>query len=174
MEKVVFVDRDGVVNVEKNYLYKVEDFEFIDGVFESFKHFKHLGYKIVIITNQSGIGRGYYTIDDFNKLTFWMMEQFKQKDIEISGVFFCPHSPDKGCSCRKPNTGMIDQASELFDIDFKNSWLIGDKDSDIQTAYNSDIPNTIQVLSGHKFDINSSKALYVVNSIKEAKDIIKK
>jgi len=173
MEKVVFLDRDGVINIEKNYLYKIEDFEFIDGVFESLKYLQNLGYKLIIITNQSGIGRGYYTLEQYNKLTKWMQKQFLLNNINISSVFCCPHSPDDKCDCRKPKIGMIKQSSEVLNIDFKNSWLVGDKDSDIQTAYNSNIPNTIQVQSGHKFDKKDSKAKYIINSIKDITTIIK-
>ena len=173
MEKVVFVDRDGVINVEKDYLYKIEDFEFIEGTFEALRHLQNLGYKIVVITNQSGIGRGYYTIEDFEVLTDWMLERFKDENINISGVFFCPHGPDDGCTCRKPKTGMIDQAKKLFQIDFKNSWLIGDKDSDIKTAHNAGIPNTVQVMTGHSFDEKGSKASFILDSIKDIPQIVK-
>lgn len=173
MEKVVFLDRDGVINVEKNYLYKIEDFEFIDGVFSSLTYLQNLGYKFVIITNQSGIGRGYYSLEQYNTLTTWMKEQFKKNDIIIQEVFCCPHAPAQNCQCRKPKIDMIVQASKIIDIDYKNSWLIGDKDSDIQTAYNVNIPNTIQVQSGHKFDKEKSNATYVVNSIKDIPTIIK-
>ncbi len=173
MERVVFIDRDGVINVEKDYLYKIEDFEFIEGVFESCLYLQGLGYKLVIVTNQSGIGRGYYTTGDFEKLTKWMIGQFGSKGIDIAGVFFCPHAPDAGCECRKPDIGMIRQAEELFDIDLKNSWLIGDKNSDIETAQNANIPNTIQVKSGHPFNQARSGAGYIVDSIKDIPKIIK-
>jgi len=173
MDKVVFFDRDGVINVEKDYLYKIEDFEFIDEEFLSFKHIQSLGYKIVIITNQSGIGRGYYSFDDYEKLTTWMKEKFEQNGIDISGVFCCPHTPNENCTCRKPKIGMIEQASKVLDIDYTNSWLVGDKDSDIQTAYNCNIKNTIQVHSGHKFDKSKSNAKYILNSIKDIPNIIK-
>lgn len=173
MEKVVFCDRDGVINVEKDYLYKIEEFEFINGTFESLRHLRRLGYKLVIITNQSGISRGYYTKEDFDKLTSWMLEEFEKNRIKIDGVFFCPHGPLDGCDCRKPNTGMIKQAQNLFDIDFENSWLIGDKDSDIKTAHNAKIKNTVQVKTGHRFDEKSSTADYIADSIKDIINIIK-
>ena len=83
MEKVVFLDRDGVINIEKNYLYKIEDFEFIDGVFESLHYLQNLGYKLIIITNQSGMGRGYYTLEQYNKLTIWMLKQFNVNNINL-------------------------------------------------------------------------------------------
>ena len=174
MEKVVFLDRDGVINIEKNYLYKIEEFEFIDGVFESLKYLQNLDYKLIIITNQSGIGRKYYSMEDYNLLTDWMKNKFKENGINISGVFCCPHSPQDNCQCRKPKIGMIKESEKLFKIDYSNSWLIGDKTSDIETANNINISNTIQVCSGHKFDKSTSKAKYIIDSIKDIKNIIKK
>jgi len=171
--KVVFLDRDGVINTEKNYLHRIEDFEFIDGVFESLKYLQSLGYKLVIITNQSGIGRGYYTREQYEILTKWLKEEFKKQNIEITEIFCCPHSPDDECSCRKPNIGMIEQASKIIDIDYKNSWIIGDKNSDIQTGINANIQNTIQVKTGHAFDETQSKASFILNSIKDVSTIIK-
>jgi D-glycero-D-manno-heptose 1,7-bisphosphate phosphatase len=173
MDKVVFLDRDGVINVEKNYLYKIEEFEFIDGVFDSLNYLQKLGYKLIIITNQSGIGRGYYTKEQYNTLTVWIKEQFQKNNINISGIFCCPHAPNDGCDCRKPQVGMIEQASKILNIDFKNSWIIGDKDSDIQTGLNANIPNTIQVKTGHTFDEKESNASFKINSIKEVSSIIK-
>ena len=172
MQKVLFLDRDGVINVEKDYLYKIEDFEFIDGVFDTLKYANKLGFKIIIITNQSGIGRKYYTKEQYDKLTLWLKEQFKNNSTDITEIFCCPHTPTDNCTCRKPNIGMINNASKLLKIDFENSWLVGDKSSDIQTAINANIPNTVQVCSGHSFDKNNSKAKYVLNSIKELANIL--
>lgn len=163
MDKAIFLDRDGVINIEKNYLYKIEDFEFIDGVFESLKYFQELGYKLFIITNQSGINRKYYTKDDFLTLTSWMKNQFLKNGITIEQVEFCPHTPTENCDCRKPKTKMIYNILKNFDIDLDLSWLIGDKSSDIKCAKNAGIKNTIQVKSGHEFD--SSDADFVVNSL---------
>jgi D-glycero-D-manno-heptose 1,7-bisphosphate phosphatase len=173
MTKAIFLDRDGVINIEKNYLYKIEDFTFIDGVFSSLKYLQDLNYKLFIITNQSGIKRGYYTKQDFDKLTVWMLEQFKNQNITISQVELCPHTPDDNCTCRKPKTGMIDNILGNYNIDLENSWLVGDKSSDIQCAINAKIKNTIQVQSGHKFDKNKSLANFIIPSIKEIVNIIK-
>ncbi len=173
MDKVVFIDRDGVVNIEKDYLYKIEDFEFIDGVFDALEYLQSLGYKLVIITNQSGIGRGYYSIEQYNTLTQWINEQFIDRNIFISGIYNCPHTPDINCNCRKPRIGMINQASKILDIDYNHSWIIGDKSSDIETGLNANIPNTVQVKTGHFFNENESKASFVINSIKDIATIIK-
>ena len=173
MDKAIFLDRDGVINKEKHYLYKIEDFEFIDGVFDSLKYCQDLGYKLFIITNQSDIGRGYYTNDDFDILTSWMLDKFAKNSITISQVECCPHAPSEKCRCRKPDTLMVENILQNFDIDLEQSYLVGDKDSDILCAINSGIKNTIQVKTGHKFDLEQSKATYVVDSIKDIKNIIK-
>jgi D-glycero-D-manno-heptose 1,7-bisphosphate phosphatase len=172
MNKAVFLDRDGVINIEKDYLFRIEDFKFIDGVFNSLKYLQDKGYLLFIVTNQSGIGRGYYTLNDFNKLTSWMLKEFKKNDIIISQVEFCPHIPQDNCLCRKPKTLMIDNILKNFDINLNNSWLIGDKKSDIQCAINSGIKNTIQVKSGHKFDTKTNLADFVLPAIKDIKRII--
>lgn len=173
MQKAVFLDRDGVINIEKDYTYKIEDFEFFDYVFETLKYLQNLNYKLFIITNQSGIARGYYKIEDFNKLTSWMLNKFKQNEIFISQVEFCPHGPNDNCTCRKPKIGMIENILKNHQVDLENSWLIGDKTSDIKCAINSKIKNTIQVKSGHSFNENESLANFVCESIKDVKTIIK-
>ena len=101
--KVVFLDRDGVINEEVGYLHKIKDFKFIDGVIDSCSYFLSLGYEIIVVTNQSGIGRGLYKEDDFHILNEWMLGKFQQKGVRLLDVFFCPHEPDDNCYCRKPN-----------------------------------------------------------------------
>ena len=121
MQKAVFLDRDGVVNVEKEYTFKIEDFEFIDSLFDSLKYLQTLGYKLFIITNQSGIARGYYTIKDYKLLTNWMIDTLNDAGIIIDQVEFCPHGPEDNCTCRKPKTGMIDNILNKHNIDLANS-----------------------------------------------------
>ena len=140
----------------------------MDGVFDACKYFISLGYEIIIITNQSGIGRGYYTQNDFLDLTNWMINEFDKNGVKILKVYFCPHSPTQECDCRKPKIGMIENILKNHSLDLKNSWLIGDKSSDIKCAYNAKIGNTIQVKSGHSFDEKSSIADFVCKSIKES------
>ncbi len=170
--KAVFLDRDGVVNIDKSYLYKIEDFEFLDNVLEACQHFQSLGYLLVIVTNQSGIGRGYYTESDFEKLTAWMLEKFQEAHIHIHAVYHCPHAPDTGCDCRKPLPGMFLQAHKEHHIDLKNSWMIGDKESDIEAANAAGITQTIRLAAPNTKEKITSKASYVLGTIKEAMDII--
>jgi len=172
-KKIVFLDRDGVINKEVGYLYKIEDFNFISGVFEACLYFQLLGYQIIIVTNQSGIGRGYYNKNDFHQITEWMLEQFRKNNIEILDVFFCPHTPDSICDCRKPKPGMFNQANNKHDIDMKNSWMIGDKEADIKAANAAGIQHTVLVKSGHAIDEINSKASFILDSIEQVKTVIK-
>ena len=172
-KKVVFLDRDGVINKEVGYLHKIKDFEFIDGVLDACSHFQSLGFKLIVVTNQSGIGRGYYGENEFHVVNNWMLAQFGHQDIEILDVFFCPHGPESGCDCRKPKPGMFIQANNKHNINMKESWMIGDKEADIQAANAADIHNTILVKSGHAIDEESSKAKFILDSIEQAKTVIK-
>ncbi len=134
MPKAIFLDRDGTINVEKNYLYKIEDFELLPGVIDALKQLQRAGYLLIVITNQSGIGRGYYTEDDFLKLNNWMVNMFKEQGITITEVYYCPHIPNAqiekyrmDCNCRKPKIGMYEQAVLDHNIDLSKSYAIGDK-----------------------------------------------
>ena len=167
MKKALFLDRDGVINVEKEYLYKKEDFEFIEGIFELCRHYQDLGYLIFIVTNQSGIARKFYTQEDFAKLTQWMLEAFEKEGIHITKVYHCPHHPEISgeCDCRKPKPGMLLEAADEFDVDLKNSIMIGDKERDIEAAHNAGLRET------YLFDefsrVTSSRASKIVKKLDE-------
>lgn len=162
--KALFLDRDGVINVDHGYVHKIKKFEFTEGLFELLRLFIEKGYLLFIVTNQSGIGRGYYSEEDFQTLTSWMLESLKKKGIEISSVQHCPHAPEENCACRKPATGMIDQILFKHTIDLENSWLIGDKQSDIDLAHNAKVGNTIAI--GER---TIAKASYAFQTILECK-----
>ena len=170
--KTIFLDRDGVINKEVNYLHKIDDFEFVDGIFDTCQHFQSLGYKIIIITNQSGIYRGYYTENDYQKVTQWMLDQFKQKNINILDVFHCPHGPNSTCDCRKPKPGMFLKAKDKHNTDMEKSWMIGDKERDTIAANSAGIDNTILIRSSHRIDESNSNAKIILDSIQQAKQII--
>ena len=145
MQKAIFLDRDGVINVDRGYVHTIEDFEFIPGLFEALRHFQRLGYKLIIVTNQSGIGRGYYSEEDFLRLSKWMREQLLKEGIEIADIFYCPHHPDSDCLCRKPKSGMLEEAIKKHRVDPSQSWMIGDKPSDIEAARSAGIDRTILI-----------------------------
>lgn len=134
MNKAVFLDRDGTINVEKNYLYKKEDFEFLPGVIPALKQLQAAGYLLIIVTNQSGIARGYYSEQDFLDLNDWIITILAEQGIYISKVYYCPHHPDAdnekyrvNCECRKPKPGMFLKAKQDFDLDLGACFAIGDK-----------------------------------------------
>jgi D-glycero-D-manno-heptose 1,7-bisphosphate phosphatase len=170
--KTIFLDRDGVINQEVGYLHKIEDFVFIDGVFSACQMFQELGFKIIVITNQSGIARGYYNEDNFNKLNTWMVNEFKQNKVDILDVFYCPHAPEDGCHCRKPKAGMFMDAQKKYPIDMLNSWMIGDKENDITAAKAAGIKNTVLVRSGHNINEKDSNAQFILDSIDQVVPII--
>lgn len=152
MNKALFIDRDGVINVDKVHIYQKEDFEFTDGIFDLCRRYSDKGYIILIITNQAGIAKGLYTEEDFKKLTQWMTEQFRDRGIIISKVYHCPHHPDIDgpCQCRKPAPGMILQGVKDFDLDISECVLIGDMDSDLEAGRRAGIPES----NLHKFTLS--------------------
>jgi len=165
MNRALFLDRDGVINVEKEYLYKIEDFEFIDEIFDLCKYYRDLGYLIVVVTNQSGIARGYYSKEDFDRLTVWMKEEFLKNSITIKDVYCCPHHPEISgeCSCRKPKPGMLFDAAKEYDIDLRSSLLIGDKERDIEAGLNAGLSETY-LFDEYKL-VQESKATKIVTNL---------
>ena len=145
MNKAVFLDRDGTINIDKGYLYKISDFEFLPNAVEALKILQNAGYLLIIITNQSGIGRGYYTEEDFMKLNEYMKNELRKNGVNISGVYYCPHLPDakieryrKVCECRKPSLGLFERAVHDFDIDLSQSYAVGDKLRDCSICLKSE------------------------------------
>lgn len=142
--RAVFLDRDGTINVEKNYLYKVEEFEFIRGAIEAIKLFNDNGFYVAVISNQAGIARGFYTPNDVHVLHDFIQRELRKHNAFIDAFFYCPHHPEgvveiyrQNCDCRKPNTGMIAQAEIKCDIDREQSFVVGDLWSDIRLAENA-------------------------------------
>lgn len=174
MKRAVFLDRDGVINVDKNYVFKQSDFEFVENIFSELKYLQELDFLLFIITNQSGISRGYYTKTDFDILTDWMLKKFAEQKINISQVEYCPHRPEEKCKCRKPEIGMIENILENYDVDLSNSWLIGDRLSDIECAKSIGIMNTIRIDNNISNIINISKSQYECKNISFIRKIIVK
>lgn len=136
--KAVFLDRDGVINVDHGYVCRPEDFCFARGAVQGMQQILNAGYKLVVITNQSGIARGFYTEKDYEALTAHMQAELANAGVHLCGVYHCPHLPDaavdayrKDCDCRKPGPGMILRAAQDHGIDLSQSILVGDKQSDI-------------------------------------------
>lgn len=142
MNRALFIDRDGVINVDKVHVFRKEEFEFTEGIFDLCSKYSEKGYLILVITNQAGIAKGIYGEDDFLKLTDWMTGQFAERGIMIAKVYHCPHHPDftGTCACRKPEPGMILRAIEDFDLDISQCILIGDNESDLEAGRRAGIP----------------------------------
>jgi D-glycero-D-manno-heptose 1,7-bisphosphate phosphatase len=140
-QRAAFLDRDGVINVDRGYVFRREDFEFVPGALGACARLHHLGFALVVATNQSGIGRGLYTEDEYRRLTDWMRAQFAAAGAPLAGVYHCPHHPEarlaacrRVCACRKPAPGMLLAAARDLALDLSRSILFGDKDSDMAAA----------------------------------------
>jgi D-glycero-D-manno-heptose 1,7-bisphosphate phosphatase len=150
--KAAFLDRDGVINVDHGYVHKVEDFVFIPGVFEALRRLQAAEYLLIVVTNQSGIARGYFTQAQFHTLTAWMTAQLAAEGITLTAVYHCPHLPDapieayrRNCNCRKPAPGMIQAACRDWIIDPAASVLFGDHLRDIQAGQDAGLSHCILV-----------------------------
>jgi D-glycero-D-manno-heptose 1,7-bisphosphate phosphatase len=140
MKRAVFIDRDGTINVEKEYLYLAEECEFIPGAMQAIRLFNDTGFLVVVVTNQSGVARGYYTEEDVHNLHRHMTMQLEQVGSRVDAWYYCPHHPaGRGsyalpCRCRKPQPGMLLEAARRFDIDLEASIMIGDKLVDVEAG----------------------------------------
>lgn len=133
----LLLDRDGTLIQECHYLSDPEKVVLLPGVIEGLRRFRALGYGLLVITNQSGIGRGYFGLDDYEQVTGRMHQLLEREGLSLDGVYFCPHAPDEGCQCRKPRTGLVERAARDLGFDPKTSVVIGDKLSDMELARNA-------------------------------------
>lgn len=170
MNKALFLDRDGVINIDLHYVSKIEDIVYVEGIFSLMNYFQNLGCKIFVITNQSGVARNFFKIEDVINLHSKMNNFFISKGIQIKEWKICPHLPSDNCRCRKPSTGMLDDIIQEYSIDVNNSYLIGDKISDIQAGNKAGIKNLF-ILKSEYFSVNSLNELSfnfkMINSLKD-------
>jgi rfaE bifunctional protein nucleotidyltransferase chain/domain len=173
MEKAIFLDRDGTLNEDSGYTYLPEDFRLLPGVAEGLVRLK--GYKLFIVTNQSGIGRGYYTEADMHAYNRRMLLELERSGICIERIYFCPHTPEEGCDCRKPSPTFLIQAQQEYGIDFSQSYVIGDHPSDILLAQNTGCRG-IYLLTGHGgthlAEARAANPAYVAADFTQAADFI--
>lgn len=176
LNKALFLDRDGVINEDYDYVYRLEDFHFKLDIFELCQYAIEKGYLIFIITNQAGIARGYYSERDFWRLTKWMLGEFRKHNCEISKVYYCPYHPDFGNSkykrispFRKPGPGMILKAAKRYHVDLSNSVLIGDQITDLEAGLNAGITKNLLILNQNKKRESIPDSVFLINSLKEAK-----
>lgn len=155
MKKAIFLDRDGTLNVEKKYLYREKDLEFEKGTVEALTILRDLGYLLIVVTNQSGIARQYYTEEDLKRFHQAFQRKLSVFGLKIDKFYYCPHHPEKGigeykldCSCRKPKPGMLEQGISEFEIDRKSSYMVGDKYADVQAGMAAGV-SSILVRTGY-------------------------
>ena len=169
------MDRDGVINVNHGYVHKIEEFQFIDGIFDLTRLALSKDYVICVVTNQAGIARGYYTESDFEQLSSWMCGQFEAEGVIIDKVYFSPYHPVHGLGhyrkdhiSRKPNPGMLQQAILELDIDVKASVLIGDNVTDIQAGFSAGVGKNLY-LGNHDISQNRGLGNYLsISQLSEA------
>ncbi|WP_440903518.1 D-glycero-beta-D-manno-heptose 1,7-bisphosphate 7-phosphatase [Catenovulum sp. SX2] len=152
LKPALFLDRDGVINVDTGYAHQISEIEFCAGIFELCQQAKALGYAIVVVTNQAGVARGLYTEEDVKTLHAWMQSQFAEHGVTIDNFYYCPHHADYGgvqyqhnCLCRKPQPGMLKRAARELQLDLSRSIMIGDRISDMQAAESAGVPQRILI-----------------------------
>jgi D-glycero-D-manno-heptose 1,7-bisphosphate phosphatase len=154
--RAVFIDRDGVINEEREYVSRAEDFHLLPGAVKGLARLRDAGFALVVVTNQSGIARGLYGEADFETLTTHMRERLGAQGIQFAGVYHCPHHPTGvistyrvECKCRKPQPGMLLHAARDLGLSLANSVLVGDKTSDIEAGRRAGLNRCVLVESGH-------------------------
>ena len=173
LKPAVFLDRDGTINIEKDYLYRIEDFEFIPGAPEAIKRLKDAGYLVIVVTNQSGVARGYYSIEDVDRLHEHIQAELAKYGTSVDAFYSCPHHPTEGvneyvgeCDCRKPEPGMLLQAARELRLDLGRSHMVGDKISDVMAGVAARCKTSSLVLTGHGALIGKIDVPVGVNSFK--------
>jgi histidinol-phosphate phosphatase family protein len=174
MKPAIFLDRDGTITEDRGYIKDPKNLVLINNAAKALKLLKAAGFWLIIVSNQSGVGRGYLTLSTLEKIHKKLREMLSRKGADIDGVYFCPHLPDNDCRCRKPGTGMAEKAMRDFDIDIKKSWVIGDKGSDIEFGKRLGA-KTILVLTGYGMKEKETVAPdFIVDNILDAAVLIKK
>lgn len=166
MERAVFIDRDGTIVENLDYVYRLEDYKLIPNAIKGLKLLKN--YKLFIVTNQSGIGRGLYSLKDMHNFNKFLLKDLKKQNIDIKKIYYCPHNPEDNCKCRKPKTKMLEDAQKEFKVDLNKSFVIGDQRADIELGKNGNC-KTILVLTGNgKKTRKEIKADFVVKDLLDA------
>lgn len=176
----VFLDRDGTLNEEVNYLHKIENFEWVPGAPEAVRRLNALGVAVLVVTNQSGVARGYYDEDTVDRLHAWMNEELSQIGATIDAFYFCPYHPEGTVEeyrslshCRKPNSGMFEEAMEDWRVDPDRSFVVGDKNTDLIPGNELGM-TTILVRTGHGEAENDAIADHAVADVGAAVDVIER
>jgi D-glycero-D-manno-heptose 1,7-bisphosphate phosphatase len=173
LRKAVFLDRDGTINEECDYLFRSEDCRFIPGAAEAIRRLNAAGFQVIVVTNQSGVARGFYGVDDIVSLHAWITEQLAAAGARIDAWYYCPHHPEYGgdndCNCRKPFPGMLLQAAAEHGIDLASSWMVGDKVADIEAGIAAGCrPLLVRTGYGARHETKVSSDVVVVDALPDA------
>ena len=174
MNRVVFLDRDGTINVDKNYVHSVEQFEYEKGAVEGMRLLNDAGLKIIIVTNQSGIARGYFTEEEYVDFNNWIVDDLRNRNVEILDSYYCPHLPDADivkyrvlCNCRKPATGLYWRAQKEHDIDMDNSFAVGDNLRDLYICNESNVKG-YWITGDSQSEVSCGKGVHKCTSLYDA------
>jgi len=171
MKKVVVLDRDGTIVVDRHYLADPEALEFEADAESGLRRMSELGYRLVIITNQSGIARGLFSVSKLEEIHQRLRLMLHEIGVPLAGIYYCPHGQKDACECRKPNLGLMRQAAEELGFDSSESIVIGDKESDVEFGRRAGAVTMLIAKSASR-SVPSTAADYIVESLKEAADII--
>ncbi|MDG2961128.1 D-glycero-beta-D-manno-heptose 1,7-bisphosphate 7-phosphatase [Bisgaard Taxon 10/6] len=179
MKKAIFLDRDGTLNIDHGYVHRIDDFHFIEGSIEALQKLKAMGFLLVLVTNQSGIARGYFSEEQFLQLTEWMDWSLADRGVDLDGIYYCPHHPQgqgeykQDCDCRKPKSGMLQQAVRELNIDPAQSFMVGDKVEDLLAAQGAKVRSKILVKTGKPITPEGEQlADYVIDSIADLPNLL--
>jgi len=169
----IFLDRDGTINIDHGYVSESDNFEFIDGVIDAMRELKKMGFALVLVTNQSGIARGMFSEEQFMHLTEWMDWSLADRDVDLDGIYFCPHHPEavidelrQVCDCRKPQPGMLLAAQQELGIDMAASYMVGDKIEDMLAGSAAGVGKKVLVRTGKPVTAEGENAAdWVLNSL---------
>ena len=167
----VFLDRDGTICKHVPYLSRPEQFELLPGTVEGIRILNRLGLKVIVVTNQSGIARGYFTEKDLQMIHERMVYEISKGGARLDAIYYCPHSPDDGCECRKPKIGMLLRAAQEFNLDLRSCFMIGDREIDVKTGWNA---GCVSILVLSPETENGIKADYVASNLYEAAKLIER
>ena len=153
--KAIFFDRDGTLIIDKHYMHKVEELEYFPTCFSTLKELQNRGYLLFMVTNQSGIGRGYFKVEQMHEVHDQMIKDFTEQEIKITDIAFCPHSPDDNCDCRKPSPKMIDELVAKYNIEASQSFMLGDKVIDAECGFNAKMKGFTIGKDDYQYNLNS-------------------
>ncbi len=168
MSRFVFLDRDGTLVEDRGYTHRVEDYRLLPGVVEGLRRLAAGGYRLAIVTNQSGIGRGYFGVEEFERFQRRLLDDLARHGVAIERTYFCPHRPDEGCTCRKPGDGLLSRAREELGADLGASWVIGDTALEVELARRAGCRGAVLVLTGKGAEASRS----VAKEIPRASDLV--